>query len=67
MNSAGALLDRAVPAESNRNPSLAREDIERRCEMLGVEQIIWLGDGIEGDDTDGHIDDLTRFVAADTA
>jgi agmatine deiminase len=32
-------------------------------ELLGVRQTIWLGDGIEGDDTDGHIDDIARFVA----
>jgi agmatine deiminase len=32
-------------------------------DYLGGKQIIWLGDGIEGDDTDGHIDDITRFVA----
>jgi agmatine deiminase len=51
----------------NRNPGLNREQIEnhlRSC--LGVEQILWLGDGIEGDDTDGHIDDITRFVKVDT-
>ena len=48
----------------NRNPQLSREQIEQiLCEMLGVEKILWLGDGIVGDDTDGHIDDLTRFVA----
>jgi agmatine deiminase len=51
----------------NRNPSLARTDIERMLrECFGVETILWLGDGIEGDDTDGHIDDLTRFVAPRT-
>ncbi|MEO7386961.1 MAG: agmatine deiminase family protein [Gammaproteobacteria bacterium] len=50
----------------NRNPSLSREQIEARLrDLLGVTQIIWLGDGIVGDDTDGHIDDLTRFVAED--
>jgi len=50
----------------NRNPALGREQIEARLrELLGVTQVIWLGDGIVGDDTDGHIDDLTRFVAED--
>ena len=48
----------------NRNPSLSRADIEDMLRnALGVEQIVWLGDGIEGDDTDGHVDDITRFVA----
>ena len=48
----------------NRNPSLSRETIEQRMrDYLGVRQILWLGDGIEGDDTDGHIDDITRFVS----
>jgi agmatine deiminase len=52
---------------TNRNPELAREDIEQNLRAtLGVEQIVWLGDGIEGDDTDGHVDDLTRFVSPDT-
>ena len=50
----------------NRNPSMTRADIESRLiDCLGVSQVIWLGDGIVGDDTDGHIDDLTRFVAED--
>jgi agmatine deiminase len=50
----------------NRNPTLGREEIEARLrELLGVTQVVWLGDGIVGDDTDGHIDDLTRFVAED--
>jgi agmatine deiminase len=50
----------------NRNPSMTREQIEARLrDLLGVTQVIWLGDGIVGDDTDGHIDDLTRFVADD--
>ena len=48
----------------NRNPELSRADIERVLrDSFGVNEILWLGDGIEGDDTDGHIDDLTRFVA----
>ncbi|MDP2323983.1 MAG: agmatine deiminase family protein [Gammaproteobacteria bacterium] len=50
----------------NRNPAMNRQQIERLLkELLGVTQILWLGDGIAGDDTDGHIDDLTRFVAED--
>ena len=48
----------------NRNPTLKRPEIEQKLRhWLGVKQIIWLGDGLEGDDTDGHVDDLTRFVA----
>ncbi|MBD3674114.1 MAG: agmatine deiminase family protein [Planctomycetaceae bacterium] len=47
----------------NRNPDLTRPQIEQRLrDCLGVETIYWLGDGIVGDDTDGHIDDITRFV-----
>jgi len=36
------------------------------ADTLGIERVIWLGDGIVGDDTDGHVDDVTRFVALDT-
>jgi agmatine deiminase len=51
----------------NRNPGLKQQQIEMYLrDYYGVEQILWLGDGIDGDDTDGHIDDLTRFVNSDT-
>jgi len=51
----------------NRNPGLNQQQIEEfLMNYYGVEQVLWLGDGIEGDDTDGHIDDLTRFVGEDT-
>jgi agmatine deiminase len=68
VNGEGLLLTtEACLLNPNRNPQLNREDIELRLrEMLGVEKILWLMDGIIGDDTDGHIDDLTRFVAANT-
>ena len=50
----------------NRNPQLAREDIEGYLEQyLNVDNIIWLRSGIEGDDTDGHVDDFARFVSSD--
>ncbi len=67
VNGAGILLTtESCLLNPNRNPNLAREEIEQRLrDHLGVTQIIWLGDGIVGDDTDGHIDDLTRFVNAD--
>jgi agmatine deiminase len=48
----------------NRNPSLDRTEIEARLgKFLGARKTLWLGEGIAGDDTDGHVDDLTRFVA----
>jgi len=48
----------------NRNPHLSRDEIEQYLKgYLGVEKILWLGEGIVGDDTDGHIDDIARFVA----
>ncbi len=51
----------------NRNPELSREQIEERLrDYLGVEKILWVGEGIVGDDTDGHIDDIARFVAPAT-
>jgi len=50
--------------DPRRNPGLDRSDAEKRLgELLGVQRVIWLGPGIEGDDTDGHVDDLARFVA----
>lgn len=51
----------------NRNPHLNQKQIEEYLhKFYGVDNILWLGDGIIGDDTDGHIDDLTRFVNQDT-
>jgi agmatine deiminase len=51
----------------NRNPTLSQAHVEKFLHnYYGVENILWLGDGIIGDDTDGHIDDLTRFVNEDT-
>lgn len=50
-----------------RNPNFTKADYEAVFkEYLGITNVIWLGDGIEGDDTHGHIDDLCRFVNEDT-
>lgn len=58
------LLDQQTQA---RNPGLSREDLESALrESLGVTNVIWLGHGIEGDDTHGHVDDICRFVNATT-
>jgi agmatine deiminase len=47
----------------NRNPTLGKAEIERYlADYLGASHVVWLKDGIEGDDTDGHIDDIARFV-----
>ncbi|TAE73383.1 MAG: agmatine deiminase family protein [Verrucomicrobia bacterium] len=64
INGLGQLLTtEAVLLNPNRNPQLSRRDIEQKLrDTLGVHEILWLKQGIEGDDTDGHIDDLARFV-----
>ncbi len=64
VNGCGTLLTtKSCLLNSNRNPDLNQRQIEQQLrDYLGVKHILWLSDGIEGDDTDGHIDDLTRFV-----
>lgn len=64
VNGRGTLLTtESCLLNPNRNPALDRAGIERRLRAyLGVRQILWLGDGIVGDDTDGHVDDLSRFT-----
>ena len=68
VNGRGTLITtEACLLNPNRNPHLKRAQIEQYLEdYLGITQILWLGEGIAGDDTDGHVDDLTRFVSADT-
>jgi agmatine deiminase len=67
VNGAGLLLTtEAVLLNPNRNVDWSRERIENELrEILGVETVFWLRQGIEGDDTDGHIDDMTRFFRED--
>jgi agmatine deiminase len=67
-NGKGTLLtSKACLLNPNRNPHLNQAQIEQYlCDYYGVRHILWVGDGILGDDTDGHIDDITRFVNADT-
>ena len=64
VNGRGTLLTtEACLLNPNRNPHLDRGRIEDYLRAyFGVHHILWLGDGIVGDDTDGHVDDLTRFV-----
>jgi agmatine deiminase len=67
-NGAGTLLtSTACLLNPNRNPHLDQNQIENYLRnYYGVEQILWVDEGIVGDDTDGHIDDTVRFVNADT-
>jgi agmatine deiminase len=68
VNGLGTLLTtEACLLHPNRNPHLTRADIERYLrDYVGVRHFLWLGDGIVGDDTDGHVDDIARFVDART-
>ncbi len=60
------LMSEQCLLNKNRNPHLSRMQIEKNLkDYLGVKQILWIGDGIIGDDTDGHIDDITRFYRPD--
>jgi agmatine deiminase len=61
------LTTTACLLNKNRNPHLTQEKITDYLQQFyGVDQVLWLGDGIVGDDTDGHIDDITRFVNENT-
>jgi agmatine deiminase len=68
VNGAGKVLTtEACLLHPNRNPHLSKTQIEEFLRnFLGATEIIWLGMGLIGDDTDGHVDDITRFVSPDT-
>ena len=67
-NGQGTILtSTACLLNENRNPKLNQKQIEQYlCDYYGAEQVLWVDDGIVGDDTDGHIDDTVRFVNEDT-
>jgi agmatine deiminase len=64
VNGRGTLITtEACLLNPNRNPELTQNQIEQYLQdFLGVTNVLWLGEGIVGDDTDGHIDDMTRFI-----
>jgi agmatine deiminase len=70
VNGAGVLIttEECLLSETQqRNPGVGREQLERAFhDFLGIDQVLWLNRGIIGDDTHGHVDDITRFVAATT-
>jgi len=67
-NGKGTILtSKSCLLNPNRNPHLSQEQIEQYLrDYYGTEQILWVSDGIVGDDTDGHIDDTVRFVNSHT-
>jgi len=70
VNGLGTLLtteECLLSTTQQRNPHMDRAAYERMfADYFGIQTVIWLGEGIEGDDTHGHVDDLTRFIAPDT-
>jgi agmatine deiminase len=65
--SVAVLTSRSCLLNKNRNPHLTQEEIETYLKnYYGVSQVLWVSDGIVGDDTDGHIDDTVRFVNENT-
>ncbi len=70
VNGAGTILtteECLLSKVQQRNPQMSRMHYEKAfADYLGAPHTIWLGRGIVGDDTHGHVDDLTRFVAKDT-
>jgi agmatine deiminase len=70
VNGCGTLLtteECLLSKVQQRNPGMSRKDYEKIfADYLGTPNVIWLGRGIFGDDTHGHVDDLTRFVSPDT-
>ena len=70
VNGLGTLLtteECLLSRTQQRNPSMSRRDYEKLfSDYLGIGNVIWLNSGIAGDDTHGHVDDITRFVAPDT-
>ncbi len=70
VNGAGTLItteECLLGEEQQRNPGLGRAEIERALhDYLAVDHVVWLERGITGDDTHGHVDDITRFVAPAT-
>ena len=69
-NGAGILLtteECQLSEVQQRNPGVSREQLERAFhDFLGIDQVIWLNRGVAGDDTHGHVDDITRFVGSST-
>ena len=67
-NGAGTVMtSKCCLLNENRNPHLNQDQIEQYlCDYYGVDQVLWVSEGIVGDDTDGHIDDTVRFVNEDT-
>ena len=58
------LVNHRCVEDSARNPGLSRQDLEQvLCDQLRIDRVLWVGGGLAGDDTDGHIDQLARFVA----